>query len=82
MASVICFGAININSPQQNAGVFVGEVNCGGWDANEKVNQGHGALFGFFNVILNQQTYVTDSFEMIDGMINDQDFKPIASMNI
>ena len=82
MASVICFGAININSPQQNGGVFVGEVNCGGWDANQKTNNAHGALYGFFNIILNQQSYLLDNSEMFDGMINDQDFKPMVGGNI
>ncbi|MCF8568073.1 hypothetical protein LLE49_25440 [Alicyclobacillus tolerans] len=82
MASFICFGVINTNTPQQNGGVFIGEINCGGWDANQKQNLGHGALYGFYNIILNQQSYLLDSFEMIDGAINDNDFKSMVAGNI
>lgn len=82
MASLICFGTININSTAQNAGVFVGEINCGGWDANQKQNQGHGNLYGFFNVVLYQQSYLFDNFEVFDGTINDQDLKPMVGGNL
>lgn len=82
MPTFISFGAINSNSPQQNAGVFIGEINCGGWDANQKQNQGHGALYGFYNVIVNQICVTYDNFELLDGVINDQDFKPITASNV
>ncbi|WDL98776.1 hypothetical protein [Alicyclobacillus sp. ALC3] len=81
MSSLIYFGAINTNTPQQNGGVFIGEINCGGWDANQKLNMAHGAVYGFNNIILNQQAYLFDNFEVIDGVMNDQDFKPIISAN-
>jgi hypothetical protein len=40
--SLMIFGVINQNTPQENAGTFIGEANFGGWDANMKANQGHG----------------------------------------
>ncbi|WP_067625828.1 hypothetical protein [Alicyclobacillus acidiphilus] len=82
MPSFICFGAINSNSPQQNGGVFIGEINCGGWDANQKQNQGHGALYGLYNVVINQLSITYDNFEMMDGVINDQDFKSMIAGNM
>ncbi|WP_258112250.1 hypothetical protein [Alicyclobacillus sp. SP_1] len=82
MPTVICIGAVNVNSPQQNCGVFIGEINCGGWDANEKQNLGHGALYGFFNTVLYQQSYVWDNMEIFDSWINDQDFKPMMGVNV
>lgn len=82
MPNMICIGAININCPQQNAGVFIGEINCGGWDANQKQNQGFGALNGLFNFVCFQSAYLYDNFELIDGLMNDADFKPLIGMNI
>ncbi|QSO50246.1 hypothetical protein JZ785_14870 [Alicyclobacillus curvatus] len=82
MPQIIFFGAININSPQQNGGVFVGEINCGGWDANQKQNIGHGSLYGFYNVVVNQLSIANDNYELLDGVINDQDFKPMTAGNL
>ncbi|MDQ0188826.1 hypothetical protein JI721_12495 [Alicyclobacillus cycloheptanicus] len=82
MPSVICFGVINANTSQQNSGVFIGEIICGGWDANQKQNQGHGSVYGFCNVIVNQWNATLDNFEAFDGFIADQDFKPLAGMNV
>lgn len=82
MPSVILIGAVNSNTPQQNTGMFIGEYNFGGWDANMKLNQGHGGLYGFFNVIPLQLNLNLDNMEMIDGVINDQDIKPVASANL
>ena len=82
MPSIIIVGAINSNTPQQNAGVFVGEFNHAGWDANMKLNQGHGGLYGFFNVIPAQFNLNLDNLEMIDGAINDQDLKPLFGTNV
>ena len=82
MPTLINFGMINTNTPQQNAGVFVGEINFGGWDANMKSNYGHGALFGFFNVIVMQFSANVDNLETFDGIINDQDFKPLVGGNL
>lgn len=82
MAAFISFGVLNVNSPNQNGGVFIGEINCGGWDANQKQNQGHASVFGFFNVFSNQWNVTLDSYEMFDGIINDQDFKPLLGTNV
>lgn len=82
MPAIISFGMININSPQQNAGVFIGEINIGGWDANMKINSGHAALFGFYNVAYLQYNLTFDNLEFMDALINDQDFKPSISSNI
>ncbi|WDL98778.1 hypothetical protein [Alicyclobacillus sp. ALC3] len=61
-------------TPQQNAGVFLGQINIGGWDANQKYSAAKAGNFGFFNVNTSYNV-MNDSFEVIDGMINDQDFK-------
>ncbi len=81
MPCFISFGAVNSNTPQQNAGVFIGEITCGGWDANQKQNLGHGALYGFFNVTTNIWSFTFDNFEMMDGLIADQDYKPSLGTN-
>lgn len=82
MPTLIAFGMINTNTPQQNAGVLVGEINSGGWDANAKINQGHGPLFGFFNIVMMQFSANIDNLEVLDGVIFDQDFKPMAGGNL
>lgn len=82
MPSIIICGVLNSNTPQQNAGAFIGEYNIGGWDANIKLNQGHGGLFGFFNVIPMQLNLNVDNLEGIDGAINDQDIKPLGGANL
>jgi hypothetical protein len=79
---ILLCGALNSNTPQQNAGAFVGEFNFGGWDANIKLNQGHGGLYGFFNFIPAQLNINLDNMEGIDGVILDQDTKPIQSGNL
>ncbi|GGJ10613.1 hypothetical protein GCM10010885_19770 [Alicyclobacillus cellulosilyticus] len=82
MPSIIICGALNSNTPQQNAGAFFGEFNFGGWDANIKLNQGHGGLYGFFNLIPAQLNVNLDNLELIDGAILDQDLKAEQSANI
>ncbi|MCF8567596.1 hypothetical protein LLE49_23015 [Alicyclobacillus tolerans] len=75
MPSLIVFGAINQNTPQQNAGLFIGEGNIGGWDANMKLAQGHGGTFGFFNAYPVQVNIHFDNFQLVDGVMNDNDVK-------
>ncbi|WP_067625825.1 hypothetical protein [Alicyclobacillus acidiphilus] len=82
MPSLIIFGVINQNTPQQNAGIFVGEGNMGGWDANMKSAQGHGGLFGYFNAFPMQLNVVFDNFEAIDGAMNDSDVKTGLVSNV
>ncbi|GMA57667.1 hypothetical protein C7445_10356 [Alicyclobacillus sacchari] len=82
MPCVILVGVFNTNTPQQNAGSFFGEYNVGGWDANMKLCQGHGGLYGFFNWHPVQVNVNFDNFELIDGAINDADLKPSATANV
>lgn len=43
MPSIFNIGVINSSAPQQNAmGVYLGELNMTGWDANQKVNSAQG----------------------------------------
>ncbi|RIV22047.1 hypothetical protein D2Q93_09720 [Alicyclobacillaceae bacterium I2511] len=81
MPSIILCGVFHTNTPQQNAGSFFGEYNFGGWDANMKMSQGHGGTFGFFNVFPFQVNINFDNLEIIDGMMNDMDVKPLLGSN-
>ncbi|KPV43089.1 hypothetical protein [Alicyclobacillus ferrooxydans] len=80
MATFIQFGVIYSNSPNQNAGIFVGQNSITGWDANQKFNIGHGAAFGTGNLEMYTQVYLMDGFEYIDGVMNDMDNKPSSSL--
>lgn len=82
MPTMIACGAINASSPQQNAGVFLGQVNITGWDANMKINLGHGAFFGFFNYEVSDVNTLFDNLEWMDGVIFDQDMKISWNSNI
>ncbi|SIS52293.1 hypothetical protein [Alicyclobacillus vulcanalis] len=82
MPSVILLGSLLMNTPQQNAGAFVGEYNFAGWDANRKMSQAHGGEFGFFNWSPGFYNLNLDSFEGIDGAINDADAKPVIGNNL
>lgn len=82
MPCLIIVGMVNQNTPQQNAGIFVGEGNLGGWDANMKLNQGHGGYFGFFNFTPAWANIIVDNMEIVDGVINDQDLKPKMGINV
>ncbi|MCL6593654.1 MAG: hypothetical protein K6T31_06725 [Alicyclobacillus sp.] len=75
MPNWIAFGLLNVNSPQQNAGVFVGQVNMTGWDANQKLNIGHGGMFGIMNYSWANVCFNVDGWELADGNILDQDWK-------
>lgn len=82
MPSVILVGALNSNTPQENAGAFFGEFNFSGWDANMKISQGHGGTFGSFNWFPLNVNVAFDNFEMIDGAMIDNDLKPMAGVNL
>jgi len=82
MSSIIICGMLNSNTPQQNAGVFIGKYHFTGWDSNVKANQGHGSTTGFFNQMYQQINVNMDSYEVADGVINDQDFKPLGGINM
>ena len=82
MPTVINLGIMNINSPQPNAAVFVGESIVTGMDDNRKYNLGFGGQYGAFNTIAGNISNNADSFEVIDGVIFDQDFKPNLGSNV
>ncbi|WP_376738331.1 hypothetical protein [Alicyclobacillus mali (ex Roth et al. 2021)] len=71
---LILSGVLNTMTPQQNAGVFLGQINIGGWDANQKYGAGKALDAGVFNVLISTNT-LFDSFEVLDGVIHDQDLK-------
>lgn len=75
MPAFIWTGAINVNTPQQNAAVFVGQNAAGGWDANMKFNTAQGGNFGILSLQLNGMNVMFDNLEVIDGPIIDSDFK-------
>jgi hypothetical protein len=74
--SVINLGLLNINSPQPSSAIFVGEGVVNGMDANRKYNLGMGGVYGFNNLLAGNLNNIADSFEMLDGVIFDQDLKP------
>lgn len=75
MANLISIGAVNVNIVQQNAGVFMGQVNVSGWDSHQKLNLGHGALFGVYNWSIGNFNRTFDGLEVMDGIMMDQDIK-------
>jgi hypothetical protein len=80
--SVINLGAFNVNSPQPNSVVQVGELVVNGMDANRKQNLNLGGQYGFGNVVVGNLNTINDSFEVMDGLIFDQDIKPNFGGNI
>jgi len=81
LPSLIILGMVNQNTPQENAGTFIGEGNIGGWDANMKINQGHGGFYGVGNVTPLWANINVDNLEAVDGVINDQDVKPTFGLD-
>lgn len=76
MPTVINLGSLNVNSPQPSSAIFVGEGMVNGMDANRKYNLNMGGIYGINNLISGNLYNITDSFELIDGPIFDQDIKP------
>ncbi|WP_042456776.1 hypothetical protein [Neobacillus dielmonensis] len=76
MPSVVNIGMMNINSPQPSSSIIVGEGVINGMDANRKYNLNMGGNYGFNNLNTAISNNILDSFEMVDGPIFDQDFKP------
>jgi hypothetical protein len=79
-ANVISFDKINVNSMQQNSGVFVGQSNLNGLDQHQKQNGAYGTTVGGSNVSVGNCNIVYDP-DVIDGVINDQDHKPGVFVN-
>lgn len=82
MPNIISFGVINVNSPQQNAGIFIGQINMTGWDANQKLNLAQGAIFGSHNWSSGHLNLTFDGYEIMDTPIFDQDIKSQIASNI
>jgi len=82
MSAVILCGILNWNSPQENAGAFIGEYNFGGWDANVKACAAQATILGFFNYMPRRLNINLNGLSVIDGAINDQDFKPVLGVNV
>ncbi len=82
MPSVINMGVMNINSPQPSSAIFVGESVVTGIDGNRKYNLGFGGVYGFLNVVTGNLVNNADSFELMDGLIFDQDIKPSFGGNV
>jgi len=78
--SNINLGIFNVNSPQPNSAVNVGESVINGMDANRKYNLNMGGIYGFNNLNAGNLNNIVDSFEMIDAPIFDQDIKPMAGI--
>jgi hypothetical protein len=76
MPSVINLGSLNVNTPQQNSSVFVGETVITGMDTNQKYNVGRAGKYGFFCTFFGDVSINLDGMEIADGNINDQDVKP------
>ncbi|WP_160725549.1 hypothetical protein [Bacillus sp. USDA818B3_A] len=76
MPSVINLGVFNVNSPQASSAIFIGEGVVNGMDANRKYNLNMGGVYGFNNATAGNVNNIADSFEMLDGVIFDQDLKP------
>lgn len=81
MPSVINLGIMNVNSQQPSAAIFVGESVVTGMDANRKYNLGIGGTYGIGNIVSGNLVNNADSFEVMDGVIFDQDFKPSIGGN-
>lgn len=75
MPAFVISGMININTPQQNAAVFIGQNAAGGWDANMKFNTAQGGNFGIMSVQMDLANIMIDNLEFIDGVVFDSDFK-------
>lgn len=74
MAVCINFITIQINSLENDAGVFFGENVQSGWDSHSKNNQAMGQVFGNLNATLAPINIINDS-DVIDSPVNDQDLE-------
>lgn len=77
MPNFISFVALNFNTSTQNAGVYIGQTNISGFDANMKMNLGNGSNFSLWS-ISNMGSIMAnwDGMEGADGVIIDTDMKP------
>jgi hypothetical protein len=78
MPSLITFNMITCNSPQQNSGTYIGEVNINGLDANQKQNAGQTGTYGLF-IVNGNFNFMFDGNEVFDSPIIDADVKSSLS---
>ncbi|MCF8568074.1 hypothetical protein LLE49_25445 [Alicyclobacillus tolerans] len=78
----VFIGVVNDNTPQQNAGVFIGQINNGSWDANMKFQAAKTGNFDVMSTNFQPLNFFWDSFEFIDGVVNTQDIKPDMEANL
>ncbi len=67
--------AININTMIQNSGVFAGHTAITGMESHEKANTATGDIYGEKNLSIGNVSLNYDP-DLVDTIINDQDFKP------
>lgn len=67
--------AININAMIQNSGVFAGHTAITGMESHEKANTATGDTYGEKNLSIGNASLNYDP-DLVDTIINDQDFKP------
>ncbi len=75
MASLINLGTVNVNSPQQNSSIFLGESVVTGMDANMKFNAGRSGSYGFYRLVAGNINVNLENGEVADGNMFDQDIK-------
>lgn len=66
--------AINVETIQQNAGVFIGDTTVTGFDSHEKDNIGLGPFYGSQNMTT-RNTVVTYDPDGVDAIMDDRDIK-------
>ncbi|KKM11559.1 hypothetical protein SY88_07600 [Clostridiales bacterium PH28_bin88] len=81
MAVFIKFGAISVDSMENNSGVFFGENVQLGWDSHAKNNQAVGPIAGKVIFITNPINILKDP-DIIDAPINDQDIEVSTAPSI
>jgi hypothetical protein len=79
---ILNLGVLNVNSPQPSSAFVIGESIINGMDANRKQNLNLGGMYGFANAVTGNVNNILDSFEMVDGVIFDQDIKPSVAGNV
>lgn len=79
MAVIFKFGSINVNAMETDAAILVGENTASGWDSHQKQSTNIGFVIGALNAFPANLNILSDN-DGIDAPINDQDFKPGATI--
>ncbi|GHH97746.1 hypothetical protein [Neobacillus kokaensis] len=70
----LTFESVNVNTMQQNSLVSIGEGHVTGMDANEKINEPQGSIYGNGNISLGNYNVNNDQ-DVLDAIIDDRDIK-------